>query len=254
MGKRLSKEQEKALENVLEEETPGFLFFDDNEDDELNDKKQPYGLFHSIPWRIRDMYYSIKYMTQRIFRPNHLSDIEWWNLDLTMAKWIYPRLKTFIKKERHGYPGIFSEYNKNEWKSKEQYEKAIKTGELLGGGPEAWDKILQEMIFAFEWEIYYKNSNNEKQRDKFCKQWGIKNPHEKRIENKYIDYIYKSLEPGFAGCASDDPELDKKEPEKYLFLRRCVRYYDAKYDIEIISPRAQKGFELFGKHFSNLWD
>jgi hypothetical protein len=254
MGKRLSKEQEKALENVLEEETPAFLFYDDSEDDELNDKKQPYGLFHFIPWRIRDMYYSIKYMIQRIFRPNHLSDIELWDLKLTMAKWIYLRLRAFIKKERYGYPGIFTEYNKNEWKSKEQYEKAIKTGTLLGGGPEAWDKTLQEMLFAFEWEIYYKNYNNEKQRDNFCKRWGIKNPHEKRIENKHIDYIYKGLEPGFAGCASDDPELDKKKPEKYLFLRRYVRYYDTKYDIEIISPRAQKGFELFGKYFSDFWD
>jgi hypothetical protein len=254
MGKHLSKEQEKALENVLEEETPSFLFFDDNENDELNDKKQSYGLFHFIPWRIRDMYYSIKYMIQWIFRPNHLSDMELWNLDLTMAKWIYPRLKVFVKKKRNGYPGIFSEYNKNEWKSKEEYEEAIKTGKHLGGGTEAWDEILQEMIFAFEWKIYYEDYNNEKQRDKFCKKWGIKNPHEKRLENKRINYVYKSLEPGFAGCTSDDPELDKKEPEKYLFLRRHVYYYDVKYDTEIIARRAQKGFELFGKYFSNLWD
>jgi hypothetical protein len=253
MEKHLSREEEKALENILEEETPFFLFSDD-EDNELNDKKHSYGLFHFIPWRIRGIYYSTKYMIQRIFRPNHLSDMESWNLNLTMAKWIYPRLKFFIKKKRNGYPGIFSEYNKNEWKDKDQYDKAIKEGKHLGGGAEAWEEILQEIIFAFEWIIYYENYRNEKQRDKFCKKWNIKNPHEKRIENKKVDYVYKSLEPGFAGCISDDPELDKKEPEKYRFLRRNVHYYNVKYDTEVISKRAQKGFELFGKYFSNLWD
>jgi transposase-like protein len=64
----------------------------------------------------------------------------------------------------------------------------------------------------------------------------------------------RPLESSYAGCTSDDPELEKKEPEKYLFLRRYVHYYDVKYDTEIIAQRAQKGFELFGKYFLNLWD
>jgi hypothetical protein len=253
MGKRLSKAQEKALENVLEEETPAFLLFDD-EDDESNDEKRPYRLFHFIPCRIRDICYSIKYMLQRIFRQNHLSDMELWGLNLTMAKWIYPRLKAFIERKRNGYPGIFSEYNENEWKSKEQYDEAIKAGKHLGGGAEAWDAILREMLFAFEWKIYYENYSNEKQRDSFCRKWDMRNPHEKKLENKRVHYGYKSLEPYIAGCVSGDPELDKKEPGKYVFLRRNVYYYDVQYDTEIIARRAQKGFELFGRYFLNLWD
>jgi hypothetical protein len=200
------------------------------------------------------MYYSVKYTLQRIFRPTHLSDMELWNLNSTMAQWIYPRLKNFIRGKRNGYPGIFSEYNKNEWTSRERYDEAVREGKHLGGGAEAWDKILQEMLFAFEWLLHYENYDNEKQRGNFCKKWGIRNPHEKRIENKTIDYAYKCLEPGLAGCISGDPELDKKEPEKYLFLRRQVHYYDVKYDVEVITQRARKGFELFGKHFLDLGD
>ncbi|MDR1007433.1 MAG: hypothetical protein LBL65_02560 [Campylobacteraceae bacterium] len=250
MKKRLTKKQEKALENTLEEETSSFLI----NDGELSDKKWLYGLLYFILWRVKDIYYSIKYMMQRIFRPNHLSDMELWNLDLTMAKWIYPRLNIFVEEKRYGYPGIFSEYNENEWTSKEQYDKAIKSEKHLGGGADAWDEILQEMIFAFEWKIYYENYNDEKQRDKFCKKWGIKNPYEKNLENKRINYVYNNLESGFAECISDDSELDKKGSEKYLFLRRYVYYHDVKYDTEIIAGRAQKGFELFGKYFLNLWD
>jgi hypothetical protein len=52
---------------------------------------------------------------------------------------------------------------------------------------------------------------------------------------------------------SDEMDIDEKEPEKYKYLRRVVRYYNSKYDIEI-GKRAMKGFELFGKYFSNLWD
>jgi hypothetical protein len=253
MEKRLSKEEEKLLENVLEEETPYFSLFDTDEDIKSN-KERLYELFYSIFRRIKDMYCSVKYLIQRIFRPNHLSDVDLWNLDSTMAKWIYPRLKAFIERKRYGYASIFSEYNENEWESKEQYDKAIKEGKHLGGGAEAWEKVLQEMIFAFEWKVYYECCEDEKQRDKFCKKWNIKNPHKKKLENKHIYYEYKSLEPEFARCTSDDSELDKKEPEKYLFLRRCVHYYDSKYDVEVIEKRARKGFELFGKYFLDLWD
>ena len=43
------------------------------------------------------------------------------------------------------------------------------------------------------------------------------------------------------------------EPEKYSYLRRIVRYHNVNANIEI-QKRASKGFELFGKHFLDLWD
>jgi len=247
--KRLSQDEEKEMENTLEEET-SYHYFDGLDDDEEKENCF-YEFFSTLFYRIKDLCYSIKYKAQRIFRPYHVSDLDLWNFDNTMAKWIYPRLKLYISKERHGYPGVFSEYNENEWHSKEEYDEAIKTGKRLGGGPEAWEKILQEMIFAFEWKLDYENYKE--QRDKFCKKWNIKNPYEKKIENKSIHYEYKCLEPGLASCTSDEADLDVKEPEKYKYLRRAVRYYNSKSDIEM-GERAMKGFELFGKYFSDLWD
>jgi len=109
------------------------------------------------------------------------------------------------------------------------------------------------MIFAFEWKLDYDNYRDKGQIDKFCKKWNMKNPYDKKVENKSIHYEYKCLEPGLASCMSDEMDIDEKEPEKYKYLRRVVRYYNSKYDREI-GERAMKGFELFGKYFSNLWD
>jgi hypothetical protein len=53
--------------------------------------------------------------------------------------------------------------------------------------------------------------------------------------------------------SGDEPDLDKKEPEKYSYTSRVVSYHNVKANIEI-QKRAQKGFELFGKFFLNFWD
>jgi len=106
--KRLSKEEEKELENTLEEET-SYHYFADLDDDEKENCFHKF--FSTLFYRIRDLCYSIKYKAQRIFRLYYVSDLDLWNFDYTIAKWIYPRLKLFIGKERHGYPGVFSEYN-----------------------------------------------------------------------------------------------------------------------------------------------
>ena len=250
--KRLTKEEEKELENTLEEETSYRYIFDDDDDEEEKENCF-YAFFSTLFYRIKDKCYSIKYAAQRIFRPYHIADIDLWNFDFTMAKWIYPRLKLFIAQERHGYPSDFSEYNENEWRSREEYDDAIKSGKRLGGGPDAWEKILQEMVFAFEWKLNYQNYKDDEQRDKFCKKWNMNNPYDKKVENKSIHYEYKCLKPGLASCISDEMDIDEKEPEKYKYLRRVVRYYNSKHDREI-GERAMKGFELFGKYFSNLWD
>ena len=106
--KRLSREEEKALENTLEEETSYHYFAGLDDDDKKENCFQKF--FSTLFYRIKDMCYSIKYKAQRIFRPYHIADLDLWNFDNTMAKWIYPRLKLFIGKERQGYPGDFSEY------------------------------------------------------------------------------------------------------------------------------------------------
>ena len=101
--------------------------------------------------------------------------------------------------------------------------------------------------------MHFENYNTKSQRDNFCEKWNLKNPFTKNLENKSIRYKYKCLQPDLAFCFSDEPDLDKKEPEKYSYLNRIVSYYNVKANIEI-QKRAQKGFELFGKFFLNFWD
>ena len=248
INNRFSEDEEEILKNTLEEESSYFDF-----DVERKKRKFYQKIFPFLKYRTRDLYYDIKYKVQRIFRRHHLSDIDLWGFDSTMAEWIYPRLKAFINKERHGFPGIFSEFNKNEWENRESYDKAIVDGTHLGGGDEAWEQTLQEILFAFEWKLYFENYSTESQRDNFCKKWNLKNPFTKNLENKSIQYKYECLEPNLAFCISDAPDLDKKEPEKYSYTGRIVSYHNVKANIEI-QERAQKGFELFGKFFLNFWD
>jgi hypothetical protein len=248
ISSRLSAEEEKALVDVLEDET-GFFF-----DDEDTPKKRRFSVLGFLRFHLENCCYDVRYTFQRIFRSNHIADIDLWGMDFCMARWIYPRIKAFIARKRHGYPGCFSEYHANEWKNREEYDNAIRDGKILGGGEEAWNRILQEILFAFEWKLEYDNWKSAECRDAFCEKWGLRNPHEKSLENKRVDYVYDCLEPGLAECISEDPNLDQKEPEKYRYKKRQVHYYDAYYDAEVIGKRAQAGFEAFGKYFRNFWD
>lgn len=63
----------------------------------------------------------LKYKWQRITRG--FSDKELWNLDITIAKFIYPRLERLIDYQ-HGYPAEFTE--------------------------EEWNEVLKRMIRAFK--------------------------------------------------------------------------------------------------------
>jgi hypothetical protein len=129
--------------------------------------------------------------------------------------------------------------------------KAIADGTHLGGGSEAWEEALNEIIFAFEWMLHFDEYKNRIQKDNFCKKWNIKNPYEKNLENKTIHYVYDMQDGG--SCISDESDLDEKEPEKYRFTRRTVGYHNVNTVIEM-QERARKGFELFGKYFMNFWD
>ncbi|MDR0909058.1 MAG: hypothetical protein LBM77_04765 [Spirochaetaceae bacterium] len=213
------------------------------------------GFFRSIHYGFWvELPYTSKRFFQHHFDREHIADDDIWNLSDTFARWMYPRLKRFIKSERHSYPSEFAEYHKNEWKSREEYDKAITEGRIQGGGPEAWEKTLQEMLFWFEWKLHYEDYKTDKQRDDFCKKWGLKNPHAHVPENKSVNYYYKSSEPGIACMMCDESDRDKKEPDKYTFLCREVHYFNVRYESDVIWKRAKASRELFGKHLDDLVD
>jgi hypothetical protein len=250
-------EYDSRMKDVVEPETLD-MFFDDGDGDHKKIRNHAekllikIGFYRFIHW-VSELPGEIKCVCQHVFSKGHISYKDLWSLDFVFAKWMYPRLKRFIASNRHGYPSDFSEYVDHEWKSREEYDKAISDGRIHGGGMEAWNKILNEMLFWFEWRLNYK-WGSEKEEEAFCKKWGLKNPHAHIAENKQIDYVYKDLTPGMATMMSEESDCDVKEPDKYVFLGRRVMYYNVKYDCDVIGKRAEARLALFGKYLENLWD
>jgi hypothetical protein len=162
--------------------------------DIIDDDKEPFSfkvVFCRITYRDQNFFCGIKYTFQKLLRPYHASDIDLWNLDGHMAKVLCPKLIAYKKMKRHGYPRAFIEYFKNEWESKDEYDNAIREDKIKGGGPEAWEKVLDEIIFAFEWHLYCKDTlGTDKHGIKFFEKYGYKNPYAKTDKNKSVSYFW----------------------------------------------------------------
>ena len=156
-------------------------------------EEEKWGIFYLFIFKLKLFVSCIKMLKikiiwafQRIIRKHHTSDIDLNRLDLHISKMILPKLVAFRNQSLHFSP----------------------TGKI-----ETWLKILDEIIFAFKWNIYANwEKNPKKERDFYLRYFG-----------------------------NDDPNLD----------------YWNYYDSEIVKKaeiRAQKGFELFGKYFTCLWN
>ena len=221
---------------------------------------------------IKNAFRYIKYTFQKTTRHHHTSDIELWNLDGALAKYLYKKIKAFRDMKRNGYPSYFSEYCENEWKSKGDYEKAIYEGKIGGGGSEAWDKTLDHILMALEYTVYVKDIFGEKKRaNEWYEKNGFKNPHAKIPENLQVYYEYR-MTPAylkeqedddprlkeFGGldlwCLSDESDLHIKSPEKYELMKERCHYYDVHYDVNVIEAKVTEGYKLLGRFFQDLWD
>lgn len=210
-------------------------------------------VFTRIKWKIEkiaDAYRSIKWFLQKLFRSYHASDCDIWNFHSHLTPIILDKLIAFRNSPLHGYPGCFSEYCENEWKSKEEYDDAVKKGDILGGEQAAWLKVLDEIIFAFEFLNYYEASD--KKRDKMLNKYGLKYPHEKTLENKKIHYVYRFGEGEDTHIMSSHLPPDKKK-EKYTYLGEDVSYYNFDLEREYYE-RVERGMKLFAKYYLSLWD
>ena len=207
------------------------------------------GPIYRIPFRIKDFFRSIKYTLQKVVRRHHTSDLELWNLHAHLAKIIYPKFKAFKEMKQHGYPSVFSEYHEHEWRSREEYDRAIKEGKMIGGGPEKWEEVQDEILFAFE---YLLHDEDEKRVKDFYKRWGIKDPREEIEENLNHSYWYKS-EDGHTIMTGEPISKEEMKEKGYTFEKKDSMYYNVHLEHEH-AMRAQKGFKLFGEYFMNLWD
>ena len=71
------------------------------------------------------------------------SNLELWNLDATLARYIAEGLRQYIKSERHGFPGKLLPKENPYNPTAEETQKAV----------QEWEKILKHMYYAFE-QIY----------------------------------------------------------------------------------------------------
>ena len=224
------------------------MFGDEEKKQTLFDKISMF--CHKIKHWAKDLYYELKWFIQKISRPKHFcSDYDLWGLYGHLAKVISPKLVAFRKYPLHGNPRTFCEYEEDSvWKSKEKYDKAKEKGDVLGGGSEGWLKTIDEMIFAFEF-ILVDDDDNKRLTKKFYKKYG--NWFEEIPENKKETRWYKSKKDDCCMMTGDaDKDVDKNEWE---YKDTDFYYYNNKLYDEL-NIRCQKGLELFGRFFRNLWD
>jgi hypothetical protein len=115
-------------------------------------------LFRVIRSRVGNFFFDIKVFFDKLTHRG-IAQYDLWSLDHTIAKWVSPRLKAFVKSNRHGFPTYFSGWNEDEC-SREKYDEMVKNGdrdpEVAAGtkdGPKKWEDVLHEMVFAFDWKV-----------------------------------------------------------------------------------------------------
>lgn len=201
--------------------------------------------------------YKIRMCWQFLTRKNHIPDNWIWDVHYHIAKKTLPLLLAFKKYDRSGYPSIYSQ-----WKNPEEGDcpkwmndgcKTIEEWEemhpgCVGGEMEAWNRDLDEMIFAFEYTI-----NKDDWQSEFWKKYYGECLDEKKESNKHthISYNLPGDEEKHIGShlafKEDEVPADAEEKD------RSVYYFNDKIEKEA-EQRAQKGLQLFSARFFNLWD
>lgn len=207
-----------------------------------------------------NLYWDIRYFFQRIFRASHAPDNEIWNLYSHLAKKTLPKLKAFksyLDEHGSGYPTYFSDWDDDPKYgkygcmgiTKAQYMKGVKAGQYGGGGWKGWLKAIDEMIFAFEY-ILYMEVVESKKAVAFLKKYHLPNIWAKTRANRHTSYYYRSKGGNF--MSSGGP-VKKSEEKRYTFLGKNYHYHNYEAEKKIFE-RAQKGLDLFAKHFMALGD
>lgn len=223
-----------------------------------------------IPWRlwykIESFFWATIYYFQRKFRGWSERDIFEMYAELTHI--ILPRLIEY-KKNKHGYPSIFCEWDESQGKygglgmTKKQYNKALKDKTILGGGDKAWDEIIDKMIFAFTYilseDSYPRNRREKKLVKQFKEQYG--DVWEKKEENKQISEYHLFNHPNGSILQCPQENFSEKVKNQYIkegylymgFKQSKPFYHNYKLD-EKFMDQCQQGLNLFGKYFRSLWD
>lgn len=183
------------------------------------------------PWKIPgSILENIRYSWQRIVKG--YCDKDLWNIDCWSMRVVPDMLQRF-KDTKHGSPGILGEDYVD--------EDGILCNDTCH---EAWDKILEEMIFLFREmneETCQKKNVFEKEHkriyDEFEKKYGS---FGEKLENSAEKTVGKRIH-----FPEELPEYKGIEEKYYACEKELCEYREKCKD---------KAFELFAKWFYYLWD
>jgi hypothetical protein len=208
MKEKIKKPDEKLSFNSIEE-------MNDHFDQLIAYEKRKWSILYPMKISIEHLIYWIPklknkaiWAVQRIVRKHRCADVDIWDMDNHISKILLPKLEAFRNQKHHSYP---SAYNSAahcflEEKTAKQ-DEPDKTDE----GLEAWLNILDEIIYAFQWNVYASLGSDVKKKNAF-----------------YLRYFKHDI------TTLDDADNTRLKHNA--------------------ADRAQKGFELFGKYFTSLWD
>lgn len=150
-----------------------------------------------------------------------------WNMDDTLARIIVPMLKQ-LKDTKHGAPNVDHNDVPEELRPTQQEIDAYN----LNGATddkffERWDYVMDEMIWAFETHT---------------SDW------EEQFYSGEIDRITVPVD-------SDMKECDSDSAKYYEWRKGPNDTFEIDWDgRKAYADRMQKGFELFGRYYTSLWD
>jgi hypothetical protein len=197
-----------------------------------------------------DHIYQIRMLGQHLFRKSHLNDFEISEAHFSMAKKMLPIVVEFKKQHGCGYPGVFTEYSETEWGSREKYDEAISQGRIIGGGQEAWEKILDGIIRSLEAVVYEGNRN--KMHDWYLKYFGL-DPYDELKVNEYMRYEFRyNDDEKWVGHHMSFNEKPKEKPCGFESYSEELTHGNSEL-LRYIHDVVQQGFNDLGKYFQCFW-
>jgi hypothetical protein len=182
----------------------------------------------------------IKYLLQRLFRSYGCSDRDLWCMDYTFAKMILPKLAAYRKTQGEGYPVAFMNWNQLKdsgvYKNKQAFDKAVKSGDHVGGGAAKWEQVLDTMIFGFEFVIAEMGTDKE----------------ETAFRRKHGDYVAELPSNKQTTQWYKDGDCLTTEKTKTPYAKEVYYFNEKMYDA--FEKRSEEGLAMFGRFFRYLHD
>jgi hypothetical protein len=115
-----------------------------------------------VPLKINNFIFSIRMLSQRVFRKDHVSDDEVWGLNWALVKFMLPRLIRFRNKFNNPNPPCC----------------------VPQCGKDEWMQILDKMIFAFRYDFKPTWANTAEYEMKLYKEYFTDEVNEDNLEDK----------------------------------------------------------------------